>query len=568
MSEELNVKIKIPTPAGEFDLSVSGKNVLALGCKGNGIHDDTNKLQKIISKGGIVLIPAVDSYYKVSKQIVVPSNTKIIGINGQPLIYNTSSEETNLFLFDGVENVVFENIALRNGTSKTTGGHGGEDKCGIKIENSENITVQNCLITEIEGMHGISAIYSKNLKFLNNRFYKCTYSMLFMGQETEDIHVIGNEFDTLTTTDLPNSYTFCTGVTSYEEEYNFRCRNIYFINNKVKNNPRWEGFDSHGVVGCWVKNNTFENVRDGIMVAHDDRGLIPFEHGQIFIEDNIILKGTGVAGTGGHGIVVQGSSEGIADHIVIKNNFIKGLFGNAASDYSAGLYLVNFKNGVVSENIVDGSINKAMTCSGLFNTIISNNKFLNTQPATEGANIFAVRLFSLWECLIKENVIQNKQSMPQVYRGFYKTSIGLINYLNNTIISTDTEIFDSYAMRSSVLTSLRLGKKGYYVTDSNDIKKYVCNDKVIRSNGQAVGGTISGTAGSNIVTTSIESFNILCPNIEIVITGAGAAGANLTTTVDEIIDKEHVKLKDNILTTVSNAVTNYTVGSWTAITYL
>src|SRR5699024_5511309 len=76
---------------------------------GDGQLFDTAIIQHAVDNYKVVLIPESDSYYKIDKQINVPSDTHIIGL-GLPKIYNDISTAEPVFNVVNSENVKFERL--------------------------------------------------------------------------------------------------------------------------------------------------------------------------------------------------------------------------------------------------------------------------------------------------------------------------------------------------------------------------------------------------------------------------------------------------------------------------
>ena len=533
-------------------------NIKDFGAKGDGVSDDTNAIQEAIdsikSVGGSIYFPKCSDYYNVTSNIELYSNIDIIGDECKPFIKYKGSNQVNIFNIENCENITIKNISIYNGGSSESN-HLGENSNGINIYNSKNIEINNCFITEIGGMCGIKFRKSKHLKVFDTDFYKCTYSMLSIREETEDILVDRCSFDTVTSQTLQNTYTICTGASDYVNEYSFLTRNLRIFNSKFINNPRWEGIDTHGCFDLQICNNYIENVQTGIMVAFDVRPKVAFEHGNIIISNNIIKKG--LSEEAGNGIVVQGNDNGTgeyAENITISNNIILGSFGNPSSIYNSGLNLSNLKNVNINNNTINGCNNISMYINKVINGNINNNNILNT---SKGDSILTPVRFETgcWLVKFKDNTIKNSDIPDLIYRGIYSSNIGLVEYDNNTIINAiDCDYHVKNAMLSGVIDNEnKIGKVGYYVKNDKGVITHYCTDKVIRSVDKTL-GLKANTNGSDIISFNGDISIVLCPGQEIMLN-------NVTTIVKDIINSTTIKVDVNV-TSGSNLSVKTTNSTW------
>ena len=112
----------------------------------------------------------------------------------------------------------------------------------------------------------------------------------------------------------------------------------------------------------------------------------------------------------------------------------------------------------------------------------------------------------------------------------------------------------------------QMGKSGDYVRNAHQIITHYCTDTVVRAN-KAETLTITATInnGTNIVETSEKYTYTLCEGEEIVIAGAGSAGADLTTIITEVVDETHFKIRDTASTGVTGADLSVTASTWVAV---
>jgi hypothetical protein len=543
---------------------------------GDGANDDTGAINGLINYvsttygGGVVVFPNTDAYYKISSALIVPSNITLIGGSGKPFIKTETDDIFNLVEIYNASNIKFISLSFQNGTS-SEGDSLGTDKVGIQIDTAENITFDNCYFTEMGGSAAVRVRKTKNIHFKNKcHFYKCTYSMLMLLEETEDIFIDKCIFDTVTSLTAANIYTIATGASDYETAFDFLVRNLHVTKCKLLNNPRWEGFDTHGCKGLYFEDNYLENVGVGVMACFSDSPNVPFEHGDIYILNNIIKKGAST--TNGNGIVVQGSDKGLANNVHIKGNGILGAFGSATSTSTAGICLNNVVNFEVDDNITNGCQNKAFVAGFTLYGNVDNNKFLNTSPSS--TNVIRPVQFSggCYHVGFDKNTIKNAYPLSRVEIGVFNNVRGLIYFGENNIDATTDLYYVNCALMTGAVNANKIGKKGVYAKSQEGLITHYCTDTVLRSTAATVADLkITGDVGDTIVNTTygeltvIAALNRIAPEEEIIIVGAGEGGADLTTTFSEYIDKEHIRISTPLVTAVTTADVKTTESTWVAV---
>ena len=85
------------------DLKSRGVNALENGVTGDGVTDDTQSIKDLIRDNTIVLFTQPPVTYRITDEIVIPSNRKIIFMGGNH--WNVNNERNVKFTYDGVTNL-------------------------------------------------------------------------------------------------------------------------------------------------------------------------------------------------------------------------------------------------------------------------------------------------------------------------------------------------------------------------------------------------------------------------------------------------------------------------------
>lgn len=232
VQEEINNKLDAMVEDGTFDellndyLVIFGGNAKALGCKGDGVTDDTSAINTAISDlvtAGVYELVFPKGEYVISGQINIPSNFELRGMQGSVLKYVGNGISGNLLNIQGtdadnpVENVSITNISIDGTNQVYKGGHDMDNPTvtstdpmyyglvcvcvkygknikitgcnfndvygeGIKLLRCTNCIVEECNLKDVSSGNitpsgqtgydnhgdGIVAFYSFNIKFLNN----------------------------------------------------------------------------------------------------------------------------------------------------------------------------------------------------------------------------------------------------------------------------------------------------------------------------------------------------------------------------------------------------------------
>jgi hypothetical protein len=541
-------------------------------CLGDGVNYDDAAFQHAVNNYKVVLVPEPDVYYRFEHKVSVPSDTKIIGL-GLPYIYNDTVNAEPVFEIVGtaesrLKNVKLKNLKIRNGTASA--GDYITDKDGIKVKYCDGFKMTGCEITEIQGENGVSTRYSTNINVKGNKFYRATYSHFSVLPECENIHVEDNIFDTTTSLTTPDTYLFMTGG-DYAPVDSWACKNLWIKNNKFLNNPRWEGIDSHGVENVWIEDNYIENVKMGIMVGAALSFVSNIAVKNVHILRNAIKQGTG--GNGYHGIIVKGDYNASvycqAEGVNISDNDIDG-FGASDSSTVGAINIYCTQNATVERNRIKNFKGYGIVLTSTnYNFKIKNNTIMDAVGKSSGGiSVGIASRYNGNDGEIEDNQIGYDDILKSIDRGItIDDSFSHVRTYKNKIMATAfkyTGEGNFNVLKATTPTAI-VGTQGDIATDANDMPKYYCTDPVLRfSTAKTSGITLTGTAGSNELTIASGDFNNLLPGMEIVIAGAGAAGAALTTTIIKLTNTK-VWVKANISTSITGAAVTYTNAAWVAL---
>ena len=81
------------------DLMSRGVNVLTNGVTGDGVTDDTEVIKDLIRNNSVVIVPIPPVKYRITDEIVIPSNRKIIFVGGNH--WNVNQARNVTFFYDG-----------------------------------------------------------------------------------------------------------------------------------------------------------------------------------------------------------------------------------------------------------------------------------------------------------------------------------------------------------------------------------------------------------------------------------------------------------------------------------
>jgi hypothetical protein len=345
--------------------------------------DDTAAVQAAENASGAAGGGAIefgDGFYQIDTGVIVNAdNTHFIGkgIGATTVGWDDGDGDGGdgangeyIFTVMGADNVSFSGMSLTNGPSEALGATNNPNDGGIiYADNCVGVRLENCRLYEIGGTHGFAVKKCGNVSVDNCQFYMISYAGMMVLDTCYDIKVTRSTFDTVNESVVgQNRYLFATGADSL---YSQDSTNLYFVKDLMvdgctfKNNPVWEGIDTHGgdrirftnnfVTGCYIGINAICAVS-----GSDDYVLAPSMN-DLLIDGNTI-DADGIAQVW-YGIVARGHTAAAtaepwnADNIKITNNTIRGHGGTSKAGYShdnsGSITAYNLRNVEISGNHID-----------------------------------------------------------------------------------------------------------------------------------------------------------------------------------------------------------------------
>lgn len=520
--------------------SLKGINVIAEGILNDG-RDTTESLQTLINK-----YPEGTTFYFENgtynfKNIELPSNTKIIGNTNTKFVIPSNTEIACNFLLENVENIIFENVYMQNGENPNTGvlygGNNENFKCCILAKECNNIQIKNSVFNKF--YYGIHCIDTNNVHIENCKFKNSGYSMIMALNDSKFYNIVNCEFDTCYS-NVSNKNTYMVSFSCFNYETQIASpENIIIENCKFKNNEYWEGIDTHGANNIKILNCYFYNIKNAIVLFNDQRYTMRhLKMRDIIIENCNILSDL----VDSRGILVSGAQNGLVDgfliqNVVVKNNTIK--IPNIETDTIYALYLHYIENLIVDSNLIEAYQNCLRTHMVLYGTI-SNNKI--TSNLHQPVIMYYTHLVDF---------IYNKIFMKETNNNAMNT----FDYSNicclNNVANNSADFNKKYGSASIYAT---FGKPLIDWTTMRETNEIVTSKNVSRNATSAKTATtlLSGTAGSEIITTSQNIFKecSILQNISIV--NGGGSGVNLDCYIKEYIDENHIKISTPLLSNISD----------------
>lgn len=458
----------------------SSINIRHLGADINFSQALQNAINLGVSK---IYIPYRKQVYIMDNGINMFSNITIEGIGGTPVIGRTDNvDDLVLFTLNNVNNVVFRNIYFTNGNPQIDTSHPGNGV--IFIDKCKNIEISDCTINNVFGNTALKVSNTNGVTLKNDKFSNITYQCTSFRECTENILVDNCIYDTVTNLNSQHSYLFHTGVSNYTDKFDFRCRNVIIRNSTFKNNPLWEGIDSHGVHNILLENNTIENCKIGIMISSDDRANDEWCSKDIIIKDNTIIGINGDTPSSSAIFVGGTRNIGYATNIEIYNNCISNYIDSTGTAGYAVIRIAYCKD----TNIYNNKIYNCLNHSIIYNTTSINLSVFNNNVTIYKENIdtkslyFAYTVNNSANISITDNIV-NAGKHITIYGVLAPFYINVYNRGNK--FNCDKLIRTSSVSTVRKLSSLIGGRRGDYIyMENTDIPIYVVNNSHYRTSKQ------------------------------------------------------------------------------------
>lgn len=524
-------------------------SILDLGAKADDpSFDNSTVINEALSIYKKVYIPKGTFY--IANSIILNNDNELFGCGNGSIIHMSNGDDKKSITGDGVENLYIHDVTFRN-TESGTGSTVSPQLIGY-FDNVKNVVFERVFTTEINSK-GYEFISSSNLTFRECKFYKAGYSMLTILTECENVLVDNCHFEKITSTYDGGIYLFSTGAYDYDVNVEYMCKNVTVQNSTFIDNPLWEGIESHGCENLKILNNVIHNCKYGIMTKYDTRKSV-----SNILCDNCLISGNIITADDDimhQAIIVEGSQSKMRKNVVVENNYIEntGNFNNTSYGITVA-YLSNFK-------IRNNEINKlyAIGIDYVYSQygLVESNYIHNANGRVD----YGIYSEGSWFVNVVKNAItQNSNDTDRKYIA-YACGSNTFNGLNLPSDNIASVLSSKYNYRDNTLINptshteaKRLGCMGVKCVDENDIVTGYFTDKVVRSVEGTSGLKATANSGSNRITfdSSVFPIRTLAPGQEIVITGAGDSGSNLTTTILDYEDLHSIILKDTIKTSVNS----------------
>lgn len=496
--------------------------------------------KKIIFNSGI---------YQFDNIINLKSNNHFIGNYNDTILYMNDSIDDYLFRGDNIENIIIEELTVKN-TEANTGTGVPDYRLGY-FTNCKNITFNHCYFNELYAQ-GLVFKSCSNLTFTNLHFYRAGNSMLGFLTETENILVDNCIFDTATSLHS-NPYLLMTGSDDYVTQVEFLCKNLTIQNSKFFNNPNWEGIDCHGCSNFIALNNYIENCKDAIHCYYDDRTpTIDKTRENIIVKNNVIKN---INNSPTQAMILGGSQNNFVDSIICENNYIDG-----SGNY--GIYVLYANNVQVNNNFI-----KNINETGIrFNYVANGNCNNNIIENFKITSSYGINIIRSWLISCDNNKLY----------GFYSYAItsgsnfGLV-LLGNNIVENYTTFKYYFPNPNSTMVNQtetnfarRRGCKGIYSISDDGTLIMKCTDNDIKSVSKTISGKITANVGDTTINVS-NLFSEVCSGEQIIIKGAGTSGTDLTTKVLKYTGINTAIIKDPIVSSIVNADIQTLDSTWEVI---
>jgi parallel beta-helix repeat protein len=355
-------------------------DVLACGINGDGT-DEIGEIQTLLNQSGTIVFPKPPTRYSISSALSIPSNTRIILMEGAT-IKLADSADTHIFqnsdTTDGNSNIYISGPGKIDGNTANQSSNG----TAIYFQGVDNFRIDGVEIVDTQGkgidIGSINATttLSREGIICNNKINNCTSNSIALvgGSDTDNVNNIGvynNIIGDGSQTGIILNYALeCVvegniidnesnnginvGVNSYRNLVNGNsCRNCgadgidlagntdnVVTSNVCYNNDLGINFSTNGDGGTIDGNMCISNTRygingnlaDGLVVANNICGLNGLEGILLNGCNDCIVEGNRCESNGYHGISIS-SGAGASKHIIVANNICKNNGTDAANTY-------------------------------------------------------------------------------------------------------------------------------------------------------------------------------------------------------------------------------------------
>lgn len=338
-----------------------------IGANGDGITDDVNSLNSIVSVSNLIFIPIADNYYLISSPILInnKSNCRIIG-NGKKGIIKASC--ITALLFTGtVENIIFENIAFESTFV------GIDTPNGIIVSDNANLTnvlFINCYLNgSLCGANGVKLVQETGM----------ANGVMFERCKFENISRMGVEVQNHTV----------DGISRYKD---IKIKDCTFKNIGASTDNGMAISLSGKGEGCDIDSNTFDECKTiGVEIVGASKSTISNNKFKGFTAPYNPISITG--NTVMDGLIIKDNQEletgaGTTNIFSVKNAKIKGNI--LRSNF---LYLKDVNDSIITTNSTLSDAVYALYVEGAS----INNKFIDNNFDTSDSivNQATVRLYGV-----------------------------------------------------------------------------------------------------------------------------------------------------------------------------
>lgn len=328
------------------------------GTTGDGVADDTAKIQAALNSGAKVVHLVPGENYKISSGLTVPAGVFIEGNQG------TLTASAHIFLLNfvnggGIKNAIMTGPGGAAYTANSSAIYcSGTNNAPAAPTYVTGPTVENCTISGF-GQYGVFLSYVRKAKIIGNRISVVGYAGIG-GVSCEDVIVDGNTIYDITAGSVGgDSYGVFldrnNGTSETAEPRSYRCivTNNLFKNIVTTSVGNGHAIDTHGGVDFLIDGNTINECEGGIyLTASSISGNQALGCIRCVVSNNVIYSTLFKRSA----ILLYGARTGstVAEHAtdcVVSGNVIQGHGALNASD-SAAILLSATKNCAVTGNVI------------------------------------------------------------------------------------------------------------------------------------------------------------------------------------------------------------------------